>query len=266
MRGARPWFAGHHQPRTPLLGERDESAAGTWELYNQLAAGHGVDVLIWDTYWYDGRPALHEALDDGFLQASNRGLLDFAVMWTNHPWSRSGLLPAGEGSLESDSIEDCRRSLSFLVTRYLHEPNYWRIDGKPVVVVWDTERLWRGLGAAHAEELLDDLRSLAVKLGHSGLHLHANCTAPLARAGWRLDAIGGELGRLEALGFDSYGIYNPLVPLGFARPVEEELPEYDTLVAQASEELWPALDAASPLPFFPGVSPGYDESPGRSRT
>ena len=98
MRGARPWFGGHHQPRTPLLGERDESAAGTWELYNQLAAGHGVGVLIWDTYWYEGRPALHEALDDGFLQASNRGLLDFAVMWTNHPWSRSGLYRPARGA------------------------------------------------------------------------------------------------------------------------------------------------------------------------
>jgi len=261
MRGARPWFDAHHQPRTPLLGERDESSPETWELYNQVAAAHGVDVLVWDTYWYDGRPALHEALDDGFLRAANRDVLDFAVMWTNHPWSRGEPLAAAEGTLESDSVEECRRSLSFLVARYLHEPNYWHIDGKPVVVIWDSERLWRGLGAEQAAELLTDLRSLAQQLGHSGLHLHANCTAALARAGWRLEAIIGELGGLEALGFDSYGIYNPLVPLGFARPAEEELPEYDTLVAQASAELWPTLDTASRLPFFPGVSPGYDESP-----
>jgi hypothetical protein len=30
MRGARPWFPGHHQPRTPLLGELDERDPATW--------------------------------------------------------------------------------------------------------------------------------------------------------------------------------------------------------------------------------------------
>jgi len=31
----------------------------------------GIDVLIWDWYWYDGKPCLHEALENGFLEASN---------------------------------------------------------------------------------------------------------------------------------------------------------------------------------------------------
>src|SRR5512140_340127 len=33
-RAARPWFPGHQQPRTPLLGELDESKPETWERYN----------------------------------------------------------------------------------------------------------------------------------------------------------------------------------------------------------------------------------------
>src|SRR5512133_2584881 len=52
-RAARPWFPGHQQPRTPLLGELDESKPETWERYNELAAMHGVDAVIWDWYWSD---------------------------------------------------------------------------------------------------------------------------------------------------------------------------------------------------------------------
>lgn len=55
IRSARPWYEGHQQPRTPLLGELDESKPSTWEVYNKLCKQSGVDVLIWDWYWYDGQ-------------------------------------------------------------------------------------------------------------------------------------------------------------------------------------------------------------------
>ena len=86
VRSARPWFEGHQQPRTPLLGELDESKPSTWETYNELCKQSGIDVLIWDWYWYDGKPCLHEALENGFLEAKNNKDVKFACMWTNHPW------------------------------------------------------------------------------------------------------------------------------------------------------------------------------------
>ena len=86
IRSARPWFEGHQQPRTPLLGELDESLPSTWEVYNKLCKNSGIDVLIWDWYWYDGKPCLHEALEEGFLEAKNTNDVKFACMWTNHPW------------------------------------------------------------------------------------------------------------------------------------------------------------------------------------
>lgn len=59
---------------------------GTWEKYNELCKQSGIDVLIWDWYWYNNEPCLHEALENGFLRASNRNDVKFACMWTNHPW------------------------------------------------------------------------------------------------------------------------------------------------------------------------------------
>ena len=52
----------------------------------RLCKQSGIDVLIWDWYWYDGKPCLHEALENGFLEASNTKDVKFACMWTNHPW------------------------------------------------------------------------------------------------------------------------------------------------------------------------------------
>src|SRR5688500_13550238 len=43
MRGSRPWFPGHHQPRTPLLGELDEVDPATWVTYVDLAVASGID-------------------------------------------------------------------------------------------------------------------------------------------------------------------------------------------------------------------------------
>ena len=61
IRSARPWFEGHQQPRTPLLGELDESKPSTWETYNKLCKQSGIDVLIWDWYWYDGKPCQYQS-------------------------------------------------------------------------------------------------------------------------------------------------------------------------------------------------------------
>jgi hypothetical protein len=256
MRGCRPWFPGHHQPRQPMLGELDEREPATWERYNALAADNGVDVFIWDWYWYGDEPVLHEALDDGFLRASNNQRLKFAVMWTNHPWPiwfptvqvdgtnrRSFALDAPE---RPDQVW---QSLSFMIARYFHLPNYWKIDGKPVLVVWEAQRLRSTFGVAGTAELFDELRSFARKLGHEGIHFHASQGSHQVFR----DA--------AAMGFDSYGLYNTIVMASRHRPVEEELLEYGTVAADVVAKLWPEIDSCAPIPCFPSVSPGWDASP-----
>jgi Glycosyltransferase WbsX len=252
-RGARPWFPGHQQPRVPLLGELDERDPGTWETYIPLAADHGVDVLIWDSYWYGGEPALHEALEDGYLRARNDRGLQFAVMWTNHPWTRvyPTMHPDGSDAWEhafpspSDRAEDAWRSLSYLVARYMHHPLYWRLAGRPVLCVWDAGRLARTFGVEGTRELLDDVRTLAERMGHGGLHVHAAMPSD----------------DLEAMGFDTYGDYTCLPRAAGRRPETEQLPEYDTVVDDVIARLWPEADGRSTLPYFPAVNPGWDTAP-----
>jgi hypothetical protein len=253
-RGCQPWFPGHQQPRVPLLGELDEREPATWEKYIQLASSHGVDALIWDSYWYNGEPAFHEALEEGFLRARNRELMKFAVMWTNHAWTRIYPTAHTDGSdawehafpSPADRAEDAWRSLAYLIARYMHHPLYWRIADRPVLCVWDAGALSLGFGIDGTRRFFDELRTLAKRAGHAGLHIHA--------------AIADD-SDLEAMGFDSYGHYTSLPYAAAKRPEAEQLPQFDTVVDDVINRIWPDADARSTLPFFPAVSPGWDTAP-----
>lgn len=269
-RGARPWFPGHQQPRTPMLGELDERDPATWDIYCDLARRHGVDAFIFDWYWYDGRPSLHEALEEGYLGTRNRQGVQFAVMWTNHPWAywfqTAGVIPTDHwlvvwasevGAWEPthpapESAVDVWRSLSYIIARYFHEPGYWQIDRKPVLVLWDLSLLLRTFGLDGTKQLLNDLRAFAEKLGHAGIHFHAACQeVGMAQAKHQI----------QAAGIDSYGLYQSVAMAVGGRPQEEDILDYQVLAADVVTKVWPEADALLPLPCFPNVNPGCDDTP-----
>ena len=265
MRGARPWWPGHRQPRQPLLGALDESLPSTWQVYNRLAADHGLDALIWDSYWYHGEPAMHEALEQGFLEASNADRVSFAVMWVNHHWLTLYPTTLGDGSARfpkafnaPDTAHDMWRSLSYLLARYLHRPNYWLIDGEPVLVIWDPRRMERLIGGENVARLFVELERLAGAMGHPGLHLH---TPMGGESGGRPEPPGPGHLPLEALGFKSYGSYTLLPSMAARRPATEEVPHYVDVVADVVSTGWSELDAGSRLTYWPSVAPGWDTAP-----
>lgn len=255
IRSARPWFEGHEQPRTPLLGELDERQPSTWTVYNRLCKESGIDVLIWDWYWYDGKPCLHEALEEGFLEAENTGDVKFACMWTNHPWyilyptkqtdDRNAYPPSFDAP--DFSYEEAFRSLSYIVTRYFNQPNYWKIDGKPVICIWDARRLEQRLGLAGVQKLFGELRELAQKLGHDGIHFHVT---------------GFSSGNMKAAGYNTAGSYNPLDWIaGRFQPNEIELPDYGVAAADVAYKLWPEHARDFDIPYVPAIGAGWDSTP-----
>jgi len=252
MRGARPWWTGHRQPRQPLLGCLDESLPSTWEVYNRLAADHGVDALIWDWYWYHDEPAMHEALEQGFLAADNRMDLSFALMWVNHHWLTLFPTTLGDGSARfprafaaPDSAQDMWRGLSYMVARYLHQPNYWRIEGEPVLVIWDVRRMERLIGSTSVTRLFSELEMLARAMGHPGLHLHT----PLGgESGGRPTPPSAGHQPLEALGFKSFGSYTLVPSVADERPADDEVPLYDTVADEIVTRVCPSCRARAGCP------------------
>jgi hypothetical protein len=51
------------------------------EKWIDAATDHGINVFIFDWYWYDGAPFLESSLNNGFLKAKNNEKMLFYVMW-----------------------------------------------------------------------------------------------------------------------------------------------------------------------------------------
>jgi len=70
--------------RKPLWGYVNEADPYIMEMQIEAATDHGVNVFIYDWYWYDRRPFLENCLNDGFLKAKNHNKMKFYLMWANH--------------------------------------------------------------------------------------------------------------------------------------------------------------------------------------
>ncbi|WP_029903330.1 glycoside hydrolase family 99-like domain-containing protein [Prevotella sp. 10(H)] len=255
IRSARPWFDGHQQPRTPLLGELDESLPSTWEVYNDLCKKSGVDVLIWDWYWYGGKPCLHEALENGFLEAKNTNDVKFACMWTNHPWyilyptKKTDGQNAYPPSYDAPdfSYEEAFRSLTYIISRYCNLENYWKIDKKPVICIWDARRLEAKLSLDGVKKLFTDLREYARHLGHPDLHFHVT---------------GFSTKNMAGAGYNTVGSYNPLDWIaGRFQPKDIELPDYGIAAADVAFKLWDEHRMEFDIPYIPSLGAGWDSTP-----
>ena len=87
IKEAKPKWEGHYQPRVPAWGFENEADPKVMEKKIEAAVSHGVNVFIYDWYWYGGRTFLEGGLHDGFLGAKNNGKMQFFLMWANHDFT-----------------------------------------------------------------------------------------------------------------------------------------------------------------------------------
>ena len=249
--------------RRPLWGPVDEADPAVMEQQIEQATHYGVNVFIYDWYWYDRRPFLEQCLNEGFLGARNNGKMRFYLMWANHnancAWNMQlADLPGGccdvwEGTVDRPEFD---RVVRRVIDRYFSLPNYYKIDGKPVFQIYDTENLIRGLGSPEqAREALRYFREETVKAGFPGLMLQMT--------GWgnkvsNLSGVDGERHYsaeelCTALAYDSVTNYQFVHFCDMNRP-------YPDILADAMQE-WERMAQKSPVPYFPHVSVGWDNNP-----
>lgn len=68
----------------PLMGYLDGKDPSDVAVEIDLASNCGIDVFLWDWYWYGGECMMQESLEQGFLKAPNRDKMKFALMWCFH--------------------------------------------------------------------------------------------------------------------------------------------------------------------------------------
>lgn len=259
VKAARPRFPGHHQPNVPLWGYTDESNPEVMEQKIAAAAANGIDVFIFDWYYYNDGPFLEGTIDKGFLKAANNDRIKFAVMWANHDWQ--DIQPYRKGTPKkilfpgTVTPETFDRICRHLIGDYFVRPNYWRIDGRPYFSVYNLGNLladFGGVGATRAA--LDRFRAEAVAAGFPGLHLNAVITwnTIVKPDGAAVDPVD----LVRELGFDSVTDYVWIhhVPL-------DSMPTPYDRVRDRYLEYWTQAEKAFPVPYFPNVTMGWDPSP-----
>ena len=247
-------------PRTPLWGMLDEADPQVMEHQIREATRHGVNVFIYDWYWYDRRPFLEQCLDDGFLGAKNNRDMRFYLMWANHDagylWDKRQpdvneiIWYGSQPRTEFDRI--CAR----VIELYFKQPNYYRIDGCPVFSIYEMSNLVRGLGGIdNTRQALDHFRELTRHAGFPGLHLQAVIYSEHA-----VDVSGVDAGRsgsskdlVEMLGFDSVTHYQYCHFVDCNRSYPDVMPDV--------EKEWARVHREYKVPYYPHVSIGWDNNP-----
>lgn len=233
-RSAGQWQPIRHFPeRRPVLGWYREGDPEVADWHIKWAAEHGITFFVYDWYWSQGARQLEHGLHDGYLQARYRHLLKFCLLWANHN-------PPG-----THSHEDCLAVTRHWIANYFHRPEHLRIEGQPVMILFNPGGLTTDLGPEGAKRAIAAMREECVRAGLPGLYLLA-CVA---------DAGGAR--RAVAEGYDAITAYNwaglGMTGGGLHAP-------YETLIAGYQRQ-WTHLREASPLPMVAPLSGGWDSRP-----
>lgn len=263
LRSAQPRFAGHRQPRVPAWGEFDEADPAVFDRQIDLAVRHGVDGFLFDYYWYEDGPFLQRALDEGFLGASRREEMSFALMWANH--ALVDIFPSrrrdgqGEQLAAGDIGRRAFEEMAAHVTdAYFRQRNYITLDNRPLLTVYDLDTLVSGLGGVDAtRDALEWFDAHVRRRGFDGIHLDGVVRAENDLPG--SPSLQDPAMLLKALGFRSASSY---VWIHHASADAVGFPEADwDKVRDLAFASFEKIAASLEIPFYPNVTVGWDSTP-----
>jgi len=250
---ATPWVK-------PLLGWYDESDPWNIDWQIKWAVEHGIHAFCVCWYWDRGVQRLDHWVRS-FQQAKFRRHLKWYVMYANHN------APGAHSAADQEAVT------KFWVENYFNTPEYYRIDGKPVVVYcsawWNLDRDFQTAAAARGEKLgcgEGARRAMAISdrvaraAGFPGIYwINMNWL----RDDFSHSPAADDFAR--AAGFDAQMSYNlgGQTPWRMAPELRraDERPKYVdyALMAAAARKVAEKADALPGIPFWPMLPTGYDD-------
>ncbi len=217
-----------------------------------LAVNHGVDVFIFDWYWYSGVQILHRPVEHTLPNTPNRNRIKYALMWADHHWvdyfpytynpPANWLLPMRHTPGDFDRV------MQHCIERHFNQPNYWRVNGGVYFSIFSPELLIEQLGGPEkTKEVLEAARQTVRAAGLGEIHFAAFTGLPHS------------ISSIQQAGFDSLTSYN-VTPMssGYKLP-DQPFESYDHLI-ERHETYWDNMDTGV-LPYAPVVTVGWDVTP-----
>lgn len=230
-----------HAPwRKPLLGWYDETKPETLDWQIKHLVENGISFVSVDWYWREGKRSL-DHWQAAFAKAKYRRFIKWHLMWDNG----------------YNSVEDQERLAAYWCDRCFSDPQYQRIDGKPVVAICSPqgmEQRMRGKGGA--KRLVDLTQRIAREHGYKGVFF-------VAMRGMGQDGESAEfLKQFADYGFDLTTVYG--FRGGIPGTTQGASPRRDfKWLADISLDHWRNIRKNGTLPFWPSISTGYDDRPWR---
>ncbi len=262
VKNAKPRFEGHQQPKVPLWGYVDEADPKVMSMKIDTAAKHGIDVFLFDWYWYNDGPFLQRCLEEGYLKAPNHEQVRFAIMWADHTWLN--IHPISLEKVQSPDVlypgevtfETFERMTDHIVDKYFSDPAYWTIQGKPFFSIYEIHTFVDGIGGLEmAKKALDNFQVKAIKKGLPGVHINMinmnGCIPKCVQGKMSLPEL------IKYLKIDTVTSYVWVHDVGL-----DKFPETPyTELASKIEKIWDERVNQFGVPYFPNVTMGWDSSP-----
>ena len=261
VKSANKRFEEHIWPRKPLWGYVNEADPKVMEMQIDQAYKHGVNVFIYDWYWYDNRPFLENCLNDGYLKAKNNDKVKFYIMWANHNannvWNKDlsddyGDVINWNGAVSLDVFKNI---VDRTIEKYFKHPSYYKIDGMPVYSIYELKNFVNGLGGIEkAKEGIEYFRNQTIKAGFKGLHLQLIAWGKNNLNVSGVDSNGNDCTvSFEELGFDSITNYQYCHLTNVDR-------DYLDVLKDVKKE-FDRIDNEYKTTYFPHASIGWDNTP-----
>lgn len=138
VKGAKPLFEGHNQPRVPLNDNYyDLSDIETLKWQCKIAKEHGIYGFCMYHYWFNGKLLLERPME--MLLAHPEIDIKYCISWANHDWTDGWkasdrapkVLIAHDFNDEQDWVNHFNYMLPFF-----KDPRYMREDNKPIMVIY----------------------------------------------------------------------------------------------------------------------------------
>lgn len=253
-----PRFDGHYQPKLPLWGYEKDDDPEVMEKWIETATSHGVNVFIFDWYWFDEGPFLEGSLNNGFLKAKNNEKMKYYIMWANHDVRRNywnvhqfanDTSIMWEGAVD---LKNFKQIVDRVIPKYFKTPNYFKINEEPVFHIFELNNLVKGMGGLeNTREAFQYFRDEAKKAGLPGVHIQVRAHGGMNPAilsdrfceGKDINEV------VEYIGISSVTKYGWGIDEDYLKIGEETLMKRDI------------LDSVLNVPYFPNVSIGWDDTP-----
>ena len=228
--------------RKPVLGWYDETTVEVTDWQIKHLVENGISWVAVDWYWGRGGGRYHSHWEKNFARARYRKYLKWALMWCNEVKNR----------IHFEEDQAC--ITKYWIDHFFADPQYLRIDGKPVVILWSAHAMERDLGPGGTRKLLDLSQRIAREAGYEGIYFVVQRGDGEDPAFYRQLA---DWGYSSSCTYKYTGVWTPRLP-----PPQDGFMDYGEIV-KASPGHWRALRKASPIPFWPSLSTGWDDRPWR---